>query len=490
MKKFVSVIIAVVLAVITIIGMPLSGGEEYQSHAEEVKATKYQLDIGAAHIWGTGESLEKVTWQDGNIKGGDMKVTVTMNFQKPVKEITAYPYSAEKFNWAQANKPNSGYTFNGNDYLKDQDSFDFYYSNYISSNISDVKAIAEGRKVTLSYTAKMNSLLSFDLKKKLNKGDFAFIVGVLGGESTVKSKYPEVYKRLEEGKAGKLPDTLYGFMYFTPIIIEYKSDNTNRCSVCGKCELVGDTKCTSKSCKNFGKSECGCYTDPVAQTTPPVDTSGDCKTAIKWSEVKSHSYKCGGCKTTSEGSKYCPGHTCNHVYTYQTQLSPSASLAASKPNGNSTTFKSGYGFSITMSNTISTSQVGNAGACGQSLAKANDKKPVPPTTAEVRTSWTVINKEKKKTQPKIIPLVKSSITATVSNFKCAPNVISHYNNPLIYTDVALKGTGKAPVSHTISVYSKGGGVNGVEFCGNVQKTFTINGNMYEDFRTVDGTPKI
>ncbi|QIB69754.1 hypothetical protein Ami103574_10665 [Aminipila butyrica] len=315
-----------------------------------------------------------------------------------------------------------------------------------------------------------------------------------GGQEGLKATNPSMYQmmvNMEQGKAN-LNDEYY--LVFIPTVIEYEALKT--CDVCGQDRLsdqVADTHCTASSCPHFGTPQCGCYTDPVAQVTPPADTTGSCTDVIKWSEVQSHSYKCSGCKTKTSSSgkktKYCPGHTCNHVYTYQSKLSSSGTLTAAKPNGNSTTFKSGYGFSVNVNNSIATSQIGNSGACGKSLSKANIKKPVPPSAAEVRTNWTVKLKDSKYTQPKNVALFKGAVTGTTSKFVTAANQLSNYKNAQIYTDVALKGTKQKPIKHTISVYSYGGGVNGVQFCKSLPLTFTINGNMYEDDWTVDGLPR-
>lgn len=272
-----------------------------------------------------------------------------------------------------------------------------------------------------------------------------------GGPEGLKAVNGDMYSMMQNMEKGNIDLSDEYYLVFIPTVIEYQATET---------ELV-------------------------EQVTPPQDTTGACSDVITWSEVRSHKYYCSGCKTRTDGSKYCPGHTCNHVYTYQAKLKSSAVLKAAKPNGNNKTFKSGYGFMVDVSNVIEVKQISNSGACGKSKIKANNKKVVPPLSAEVRTNWSVKNKEKKTIQGTTITMTKASAAAAISQFVTAANPVSNYNKSLIYTDVALKGTRKNPDNHTITVYTYGGGVNGVQFCKSIPLTFTINGNMYEDDWTVN-----
>lgn len=302
-----------------------------------------------------------------------------------------------------------------------------------------------------------------------------------GGSEGLKAVNVNMYGMMKNMEKGNIDLSDEYYLVFTPSVIEYKVTGKT-CSICGKCVLDSNSPvdhCTKDNCKHFGTPECGCYKDPGPQITLPEDTTGSCTDVITWKEVKSHTYHCGG--------ENCKGHTCRHVYIYQAKLESKASLKAAKPNGNDKTFKSGYGFMVDLSNVIEVKQIGNAGACRKSLSKVSDKKVVPPTLAEVRTNWTVKNKEKKSIQGTTITMAKGSASATTSQFVTTANPVSNYNKPLIYTDVALKGTRKNPVNHTITVYTYGGGVNGVQFCKSIPLTFTINGNMYEDDWTVNAS---
>jgi hypothetical protein len=233
---------------------------------------------------------------------------------------------------------------------------------------------------------------------------------------------------------------------------------------------------------------------------PPPDSVGCNTDTLQWSESVLHLYKCGDSKCDVD-------HPCWHVYTYQVKLTTTQSLAAKYPNGNNLTFKSGYGFSILASTAISQSQISNSGVCGTSRNRPNSTvKPIPPETAVVTTTWTVTNKDKTPnvTQPKNINLARISATTTASAFECASNPLSNFNNKLIYTDVALAGTKNKPVTHNINLDFGGGGlrhpgtsgitstvrINALNspWCKTVVLPFTINGDMYEDFKTMDGKP--
>lgn len=268
-------------------------------------------------------------------------------------------------------------------------------------------------------------------------------------------------------------------LIFVPIVIEYKAAGRT-CEKCGQCILdpdAPDTICSEASCEKFGTRDCGCYEEQI--------TYSSCQREISWNEYDPHTWYCGGCRSDSEGNVYCPGHRCNHRYTYTTTLTSSGSLTPDQPNGKVRgldAFKSGYGFAVTMTNTINTRQTGNGGSCGSNRTKANVQKPQYPNTAEIRTNWTVTNKDKRTTQSKTVALKNNGNGAFVT----AANPVSNYNKALIYTDVAIKGTRETPVKHTVTLYCYGGGVNGTAFCNTVNLDFYINGNMYEDDFTVDG----
>lgn len=295
-----------------------------------------------------------------------------------------------------------------------------------------------------------------------------------GGKTSLESYDPKLAAALSNvwENAGT-EDKLKFDLVFVPIVIEYKLLN-KVCEKCGECNLdmtVSDKVCTAKSCKDFGTTSCGCFEPPAA--------SSSCSDKITFMESKSHTYYCGGCRTDEDGNTYCPGHSCTHWYTYEATLSTTGVLTAAKPNGNSTTFKSGYGFSVDLQNSITTRQIGNSGKCGRSLSKVNSEKPSYPESAEVRTNWTVSYYDVKAVQGRIIALEN----AGGGKFITAKNPVSHYENRLIYTDVALEGTRVKPKVHTITVYTIGGGVSGTKFCKEIRLSFTINGDFYEDDST-------
>lgn len=189
------------------------------AHATMVEktVTKYHLDIGAQHIWGHGTSIDTATWD--HPKGGTITVpTQTITFPQNVSNVKVYPYltNQDKFKWGE-----DGYSFNSNGYLNGQGDFDDNYKDFVSNSISNIKSSSSGSNVSFSYTATLASKVDFDLKEKLKYGKLSFILEVLGGEESVKYTQPTVYDRLIAGSNNQLANDVYGFMYFTPVIIQY-----------------------------------------------------------------------------------------------------------------------------------------------------------------------------------------------------------------------------------------------------------------------------
>ncbi|WP_324825146.1 hypothetical protein [Sinanaerobacter sp. ZZT-01] len=362
----------------------------------------------------------------------------TMNtsatLEKGAKNVKIYPYDMDKHDPGKAT-----------DGAREKTMYDKAYMPYAASELSlklKTNPDADG-KITYSYQFRLQSGEIYDVAAKLKVGEEQEIRDLLGYVS------PEIEKFLSYARNNTLSDDMQGQLYFMPYVIEWDEPVLEEVP------------------------EVPPFVEPE-QPTPPADTKG-CSTVIQWSETKAHTYYCGGCLIGGG----CPGHTCRHVYTYQTTLTANATVSPNK-------LKSGYGFGVTVNNSISTKQISDKGVCGKSKTKVNEKKPVPPAAAEVKTGWSV--KNRLGTQFKIIQLEKSSSTAASSKFICRKNRISEIKECKIYTDVALKGTGKKPVTHPISIVISGGGVNEVPFCKTIPKTITINGNMYEDDFTVDRRP--
>lgn len=411
--------------------------------AEEKQQSKYHLDIGFDQMW-----LKDGAWDYE--PGKEYPIKATLDFGREVDVVALHPYGSIPFDFSDKS---GKYSKNAVEAYRTQRVFENNYLPYSSTSITNAKAHAEGTKVILEYTVKFDSKETFDLATMFMDGKALhgeYLYGLLGGESNFSKYRPDIYQKFETMFKNYPGESTKARIIFVPAIIEYRE------------KIV--------------------IPPEASQAVPPADTKTGCSDVIQWSEVKTHTY------TVGSGENKVT-RTCNHVYTYQSKLNSSASLTAAKPNGNATTFKSGYGFMVNLNNSITTSQIGNAGACGKSLSKANSKKPTPPLSSEVKTDWTVKLKDSKATQPKTVLLAKAASTATTSKFVTAANPISHYKNAQIYTDVALKGTKKKPVKHTVTVYTYGGGVNGVQFCKSIPLSFTINGNMYEDDWTVDRLPK-
>ena len=76
---------------------------------------------------------------------------------------------------------------------------------------------------------------------------------------------------------------------------------------------------------------------------------------------------------------------------------------------------------------------------------------------------------------------RSSHNQTVR--KCHYSNNNIVNESKLYTDLWLSGTKEEPKRHKIAFDIYGGGVDGTEWCTTVEKTFIINGDMYEDAYT-------
>lgn len=211
-RTSISILIMTALIVLGLFSYP----NTVEAKTVEKTVTKYHLDMGAQHLWGSGTSLATAKWEKGRTKGGPIEVSASLTFPKEVKNVKAYPYAPSKFQWGE-----EGYTFNANKYLTGEKGFADFYKNYASTHIYNVKATSSGTSVDLSYTATLDSRSDFDLKLELNYGQLAYIFDLMGGEATVKANYPETYQRLVEGANNGLGNNVYGFMYFTPVIIEY-----------------------------------------------------------------------------------------------------------------------------------------------------------------------------------------------------------------------------------------------------------------------------
>lgn len=209
----------------------------------------------------------------------------------------------------------------------------------------------------------------------------------------------------------------------------------------------------------------------TATIIPAPSGSASCSDTITWTENDSHYVPRG---FWYEGEYYDTSYTCYHTFTYETKLTASYNITP-------TTLKSGYGFAVTVSNSISTRMVSNAGCASWGNGRANTQIPTTPNMAQVKLGWTV--KNTRGTQPSTVDLNLIYRTSSQSRFEPKVNPISEIGSKLIFTDVALAGTKTSPKQHQILISITGGGVNGIPFCKEFTDRITINGNMYEDDAT-------
>lgn len=202
---------------------------------------------------------------------------------------------------------------------------------------------------------------------------------------------------------------------------------------------------------------------PNPNPTVTVRPSGVCDGEITWTETDSHRVYIGTDSRTGR-KKY---RTCSHTFKYKTTLSANAVI-------NPTTFKSGYGFEVTVNYSISTVLVSNSGGCSSWGGTRTPAATVSaPTKATVYLPWTVTNNF--GTQGDAVTMEKSG-----NSFILPRSRISSIGARKIYTPVELAGTKESPKTHSFEIYINGGGVNRTEFCKKLTGSITINGDMYED----------
>ncbi|MDD3199311.1 MAG: hypothetical protein PHN73_03285, partial [Eubacteriales bacterium] len=212
MKKIISVIL--ILCVIFTGTMPLINQSYALTTYKEV--TKYHLDLGVIHIWGNGSDQYNAVYQDGLTYNTSKPFTTSLTFAEEIKKVDkAYVLDPSTFQW---NNP-STYSFNDTAYLTDAESFNDYYSDFVSNNISNIKPTLSGtHTINLSYQALLKSEYDYSLANKLNGGGYDAIIALLGGEDKVKQ---DLAAKLAEGRDKGVATGVFGFMFFVPIVIQY-----------------------------------------------------------------------------------------------------------------------------------------------------------------------------------------------------------------------------------------------------------------------------
>lgn len=185
------------------------------------EVTKYHLDLGVVHLWGTGKDKNSAVYQDGLKYGTSQPFSVSIPFAQEIKSVTkASVLNPGSFHW---NDSTGIYTYNEiPGYLTDKYSYENNYSDYVSTSIQNIKPTLSGTNtVTLSYSAMLKSRYDFELHKRLNggEGEFNKIAAQLGGKENIK---PDAYQKLEDGWRNGVGAGVFGFIVFVPIVIEYK----------------------------------------------------------------------------------------------------------------------------------------------------------------------------------------------------------------------------------------------------------------------------
>lgn len=211
------------ISVLLIITLILSGffitPNQVKALTVEKKVTKYHLDIGVQHIWGTEDKKGNIIWDDGVGPNGTMyDVNTGITFPKEVSNVKVYPYSASKFKWDDKEH----YTSN----VGSEDYYDDNYSDYKSNSIVITNYFSSGKTVNFSYNASMSSVKQYNLTSKLNDSLINEVFRLMAGpnsdnpEADVAKNFPSLYSKLNKGRNG-VDKKVHAFMYFTPVIIQY-----------------------------------------------------------------------------------------------------------------------------------------------------------------------------------------------------------------------------------------------------------------------------
>ena len=209
--------------------------------------------------------------------------------------------------------------------------------------------------------------------------------------------------------------------------------------------------------------------DDEVETVPidPPICESDTNTIV-WQEQTKHTV------SDSDGQR----HTCYHTYTYKAKLKVDSITLSPEP------IKSGYGLDAEVKTSISYEQTNaqKSYSCSQRLGTHTPSdKPKPPTKVTARLGWTSKTFDGDFIQGSTVNMDKVSSNSTSATFSAPHNNIVNENK--LYTDLWLSGTKEEPKRHKIAFDIYGGGVDGTEWCTTVEKTFVINGDMYEDAYT-------
>lgn len=209
--------------------------------------------------------------------------------------------------------------------------------------------------------------------------------------------------------------------------------------------------------------------DDEVETVPidPPICESDTNTIV-WQEQTKHTV------SDSDGQR----HTCYHTYTYKAKLKVDSITLSPDP------IKSGYGLDAEVKTSISYEQTNaqKSYSCPQRLGTHTPSdKPKPPTKVTARLGWTSKTFDGDFIQGSTVNMDKVSSNSTSATFSAPHNNIVNENK--LYTDLWLSGTKEEPKRHKIAFDIYGGGVDGTEWCTTVEKTFVINGDMYEDAYT-------
>jgi len=199
----------------------------------------------------------------------------------------------------------------------------------------------------------------------------------------------------------------------------------------------------------------GNNTRSLVATIYKDDVGGSCAETARWSETISRR-KTG---KNDDGTTY--RYTQYYTYRYEARIHATATLTP-------TVLKAGYGFEVDINSHVTYRQTNRL-----SDPRTPSNRPTSPSLAKVTTRF----------GKGIYMLQRVSSSGSSASFKMYEDPTSSIRARKIYTPRELAGTMANPVVYPIAIEVYGSSVAGKDLCITVNKTITINGDMYEDDNT-------
>lgn len=181
----------------------------------------YHLDMGVQIAYNSG-----CDWGSDNIYGSStpLPVHTTISFIGDIEVIDTYPLNSIK---------GSRFNFNGQTSSHNIPrglgeaswAYNEYYSNYISTSMTEGSCSSSGKSVTFNYTVRLSTPITLEVVKYGEDGRGSEIYRLFGGKSALQKDQPEIAEAIEtalEAGANGTAGTNKLYLIFCPNVIEYK----------------------------------------------------------------------------------------------------------------------------------------------------------------------------------------------------------------------------------------------------------------------------